>query len=87
MPSGVLIVGASQAGAQLAMSLRDFGATCPITLVGAEPHLPYQRPPLSKAFLAGSISVDSLLLRSAEFYAQRNISVVTGELDPGHHDD
>jgi 3-phenylpropionate/trans-cinnamate dioxygenase ferredoxin reductase component len=80
MPTdGVLIVGASQAGAQLAISLRELGAACPITLVGAEPHLPYQRPPLSKAFLSGKASAESLLLRSASYYAEREIDVVTGE--------
>jgi 3-phenylpropionate/trans-cinnamate dioxygenase ferredoxin reductase component len=80
MPTdGVLIVGASQAGAQLAISLRELGATAPITLVGAEHHLPYQRPPLSKAFLSGKASADSLLLRPADFYAERGIDVVTGE--------
>lgn len=77
--SGVLIIGASQAGAQLASSLRDSGATSDITMVGAEPHLPYQRPPLSKAFLAGKATADSLLLRSAEYYAKRGIEVVTSE--------
>jgi len=80
MPNtGVLIVGASQAGAQLAFSLRDFGATCPITLVGAEEHLPYQRPPLSKAYLSGKAEAHSLLLRSADYYAEQGIDVVTGE--------
>lgn len=76
---GVLIVGASQAGAQLAASLREFGATEPITLVGAEPHLPYQRPPLSKAFLAGKAEAKQLQLRSAAFYADQQIDVVTDE--------
>ncbi|HEY0889102.1 MAG TPA: FAD-dependent oxidoreductase [Nocardioides sp.] len=77
--TGVLIVGASQAGAQLATSLREFGATCPITLVGGEPHLPYQRPPLSKSFLNGKTDADQLLLRSASYYAEHDIDVVTGE--------
>ena len=49
--SGTLVVGASQAGAQLAISLREAGDTAPITLVGAEPYPPYHRPPLSKAYL------------------------------------
>jgi 3-phenylpropionate/trans-cinnamate dioxygenase ferredoxin reductase subunit len=77
--SGVLIVGASQAGAQLATSLREFGVTGPIVLVGGEPHLPYQRPPLSKAFLQGKAQAEQLLLRSAAFYADHGIDVVTGE--------
>jgi 3-phenylpropionate/trans-cinnamate dioxygenase ferredoxin reductase subunit len=76
---GVLIVGASQAGAQLATSLREFGATCPITLVGGEPHLPYQRPPLSKTYLHGKMGAEQLLLRSRGFYAERGIDIVTGE--------
>lgn len=75
----VLIVGASQAGAQVATSLREFGVTSPITLVGAEHHLPYQRPPLSKAFLSGKTEADALLLRSAAYYADNGIDVVTGE--------
>ena len=50
---GTLVVGASQAGLQLATSLRELGDTEPITLVGSEDHAPYQRPPLSKGFLAG----------------------------------
>jgi 3-phenylpropionate/trans-cinnamate dioxygenase ferredoxin reductase subunit len=77
--AGVLIVGASQAGAQLATSLREFGATCPITLVGAEDHLPYQRPPLSKAYLSGKAEAEALLIRSAAYYADHGIEVVTGE--------
>lgn len=76
---GVLIVGASQAGAQVATSLRDLGVTGPITLVGAETHLPYQRPPLSKAFLSGQAQAEHLQLRSASYYAERGIEVVLGE--------
>lgn len=76
---GVLIVGASQAGAQLATSLREFGVTAPITLVGDEPVLPYQRPPLSKAFLSGNTEAEFLQLRSAAFYEERGIDVVLGE--------
>ncbi len=76
---GVLIVGASQAGAQLATSLREFGATCPITLVGGESHLPYQRPPLSKAFLHGTVEAEQLLLRSSAYYADQGIDIVTGQ--------
>ncbi|MGN6752988.1 MAG: NAD(P)/FAD-dependent oxidoreductase [Intrasporangium sp.] len=76
---GVLIVGASQAGAQVATSLRELGETCPITLVGAEPHLPYQRPPLSKAFLSGQAEAEHLQLRSAAFYKEHGIDVVLGE--------
>lgn len=77
--SGTLIVGASQAGVQLAMSLRDMGDSEPITLVGAEAHPPYQRPPLSKEFLAGSAGNESLVLRAATWFVDHNVDLVTGE--------
>jgi 3-phenylpropionate/trans-cinnamate dioxygenase ferredoxin reductase subunit len=79
MSAGTLIVGASQAGLQLAVSLRDAGDTEPITLVGAEPHAPYQRPPLSKAYLHGSTELEQLWLRAPEFLAGQDITLVTGE--------
>lgn len=76
---GVLVVGASQAGVQLASTLRDLGHEGAITLVGAEPLPPYQRPPLSKAYLAGATTAATLALRSPEFLAQRDIDLVVGE--------
>jgi 3-phenylpropionate/trans-cinnamate dioxygenase ferredoxin reductase subunit len=76
---GVLIVGASQAGVQLATSLRDLGYQEPISLVGAEPRPPYQRPPLSKALLLGRVDEASLVFRASSFYADRGIEVVCGE--------
>ena len=79
MQTGTLVVGASQAGLQLAVSLRDRGYTAPITLIGEEPHAPYQRPPLSKAYLQGAMEIDQLSLRTAEFLADRDITLVTGE--------
>lgn len=69
MGDSVLVVGAGQAAAQLVASLRGEGWTGPITVVGEEAHLPYQRPPLSKAFLKGEIDKDRLLIKPAEFYA------------------
>jgi 3-phenylpropionate/trans-cinnamate dioxygenase ferredoxin reductase component len=74
-----LIVGASQAGLQLAVSLRQFGDTAPIILVGEEPHPPYQRPPLSKEFLTGTAGHESLAFRTAAFYADTGIELVCGE--------
>src|SRR6516162_2089920 len=71
----VVIVGAGQAGLQLAASLRSGGHTGSIDLVGAEPHLPYQRPPLSKDYLAGSMGVDGLHLRGEAFFADKQIRV------------
>ena len=78
-PCGTLIIGASQAGVQLAVTLRELGDTAPVTLVGAEPHLPYQRPPLSKEFLSGSAERPSLEFRTAPFYADAGIELVCGE--------
>ncbi|SCL28716.1 3-phenylpropionate/trans-cinnamate dioxygenase ferredoxin reductase subunit [Micromonospora rhizosphaerae] len=79
MNGGVLIVGASQAGVQLAASLRDHGHDGAITLVGAESHPPYERPPLSKAFLAGTADIAALHLRSESFYAEQRITVLSAE--------
>ena len=76
---GTLIIGACQAGVQLASSLREQGDTEPIVLVGEEPHAPYQRPPLSKAFLKGEATADSLTFRTHEFYAEHHIELVTRE--------
>jgi 3-phenylpropionate/trans-cinnamate dioxygenase ferredoxin reductase subunit len=79
MAAGTLIIGASQAGLQLAVSLRDVGYAEPITLVGAELHVPYQRPPLSKAYLHGAAELEQLWLRAPEFLAGQGITLVTGE--------
>ena len=76
--AGTVVVGASQAGVQLAVSLRDAGYTAPITLVGAETHVPYQRPPLSKKPLTGPDDVAALVLRSESFYRDRGIELVLG---------
>ncbi|HET8957844.1 MAG TPA: FAD-dependent oxidoreductase [Microcella sp.] len=74
-----LIVGASQAGVQLAASLRELGDERPIVLVGDEPHAPYQRPPLSKAYLAGTITSDDLVFRTDAWFAEHDVDVVAGE--------
>jgi 3-phenylpropionate/trans-cinnamate dioxygenase ferredoxin reductase subunit len=73
---GVLIVGAGQAGAQTAIALRHGGFEGPITLVGEEPDLPYERPPLSKEYLAGERTADRLLLRPPAFWAERHVTMV-----------
>jgi 3-phenylpropionate/trans-cinnamate dioxygenase ferredoxin reductase component len=79
MSNGTLIVGGSQAGLQLAVSLRQLGDTSPIMLIGEETHPPYQRPPLSKEFLAGQAELDSLAFRAPAFYADSGIDLVCGE--------
>jgi 3-phenylpropionate/trans-cinnamate dioxygenase ferredoxin reductase subunit len=71
--SDVVIVGASHAGSEVAARIRQGGFTGGIALLGAEPHLPYHRPPLSKAFLAGDVSVEKLLIRSEASYEKAQI--------------
>ncbi len=69
----VVILGAGHAGGTAAALLRQYGHEGPITLVGEEPIPPYQRPPLSKAWLKGEADADSLALKPLEFYAGANI--------------
>ena len=78
MSAGTVIVGAGQAGAQLAISLREMGYLGGISLIGAEPHVPYQRPPLSKEFLAGGQPAAELSLRTAAYYQEQDIWLRTG---------
>jgi 3-phenylpropionate/trans-cinnamate dioxygenase ferredoxin reductase subunit len=80
MPAPVVaIVGAGQAGFQAAASLRQDGFAGRIVLISDEPVSPYQRPPLSKSYLAGESSLDELWLRPETFYTQHQIDVLAGE--------
>lgn len=79
MPSGVVILGAGQAGFQTAFSLRAEGYAEPIALIGDEPHTPYQRPPLSKAFVTGKQDQQRILLRPESYYREHNIGLMAGE--------
>jgi 3-phenylpropionate/trans-cinnamate dioxygenase ferredoxin reductase subunit len=72
----VLIVGAGHAGFQLAASLRQHGYGGRIGLINDEAHLPYQRPPLSKAYLKGEGRPDSLMFRPDKFYRDQNIELI-----------
>ena len=72
----VLIVGAGHAGFQLAASLRQHGYGERICLLNDEAHLPYQRPPLSKAYLKGEGRPDSLMFRPDKFYRDQNIELI-----------
>ncbi|MDR3488651.1 MAG: FAD-dependent oxidoreductase [Bradyrhizobium sp.] len=72
----VLIVGAGHAGFQLAASLRQHGFGERIGLINDEAHLPYQRPPLSKAYLKGEGRPDSLMFRPEKFYRDQNIELI-----------
>ena len=78
MPGTVVIVGASHASVQAIDTLRREGHTGPIVLIGDEPHLPYNRPPLSKKFLSGEMEQERLLLRSPQFYEQGHVETRLG---------
>ena len=73
--SGVVIIGAGHAAGQAAASLRQAKYAGDITIVGDEAHIPYQRPPLSKAYLKGDQSADKVYLRAESFYADRDIAM------------
>lgn len=75
MSAGIVIAGAGHAGGAAAAALRQFGWKGAITLIGDEPLLPYQRPPLSKAWLKGEATAESLALRPERFYTQQTIDV------------
>lgn len=77
--AGVIIVGAGHAGAQAAISLRSQGYERPVTIIGAEPSLPYERPPLSKDYLMGSKERSDLLIRPPEFWHEESIEMVLGQ--------
>ena len=74
----VVIIGAGQAGAALAARLRALKYDGEITLIGEEPAPPYQRPPLSKAYLLGDMPEERLWLRSTEFWAENNVTLRLG---------
>lgn len=70
-----VIIGASHAGSQLAVNLRKHGWAGEIVLIGAEAELPYHRPPLSKTVMAGSKTLDNILLRPQAMYASNEVSL------------
>ena len=72
----VVVVGAGQAGASVVAKLRNKGFEGAITRIGEEPAVPYQRPPLSKAYLLGEMELDRLYLRPESFYAENNIDLI-----------
>jgi 3-phenylpropionate/trans-cinnamate dioxygenase ferredoxin reductase subunit len=85
----VLIVGGGQAGAQAAISLRQGGFAGSVTIVGEEIDPPYERPPLSKDYLAGDKTADRLALRPPSFWSERNVTLLPGQhvtaVDPEQH--
>jgi 3-phenylpropionate/trans-cinnamate dioxygenase ferredoxin reductase component len=86
---GMVIVGGSLAGATAAETLRTAGYTGPVTIVTDEPEIPYQRPPLSKGFLAGKEGEDALLPYPASWYPEHHVDVITADaataVDPAAH--
>jgi 3-phenylpropionate/trans-cinnamate dioxygenase ferredoxin reductase component len=74
----VVILGGGQAGGETAQRLRAGGFSGDIALIGDEPIVPYQRPPLSKAYLTGELPADRLPLRPSEVYASENIRLILG---------
>jgi 3-phenylpropionate/trans-cinnamate dioxygenase ferredoxin reductase component len=82
----VVVIGAGQAAAQLAISLRQGGLRSPLIVIGEESYLPYQRPPLSKKFLSESRTPDTLLLRPEAFWRDNEVAfhlgTSVGAVDP-----
>lgn len=76
--AGIVIVGGGQAGTQVAISLREGGYTGPVTIVSEESGLPYQRPPLSKAFLLEKADETSIRIRQPKFYHDHRIDIHEG---------
>nr|BBN97247.1 berberine 11-hydroxylase reductase [Burkholderia sp.] len=85
----VLIVGAGHGGAQAALALRLHKFAGSIAVLGEEPEIPYERPPLSKEYLAGEKTFDRILIRPATFWRERDVQMLTGRrvvaIDPGAH--
>ena len=85
----VVIVGGGHGGASTAIALRQQGFAGSIALVGEEPELPYERPPLSKEYLLGDKPWERMLIRPAAFWAEREIAMLTGRrvtaVDAGTH--
>lgn len=77
--SGVIIVGAGHAAGQAAASLRQEGYSDSITIIGDEPYIPYQRPPLSKHYLSGEQGLERVYLRPEKFYGDKDIKLLTSE--------
>ncbi len=78
MPKHLIIIGGGQAAAQAVQTLRQNNYGGGITLVGEEHYVPYQRPPLSKKYLAGDLEKERLYLRPAKFYADRDVTLKLG---------
>ena len=76
--SHIVVIGAGQAGSSLVAKLRSEGFDGDITLIGAEPVPPYQRPPLSKKYLLGEMALERLFLRPEQYSADQNTPLKLG---------
>src|SRR2546423_15626921 len=74
----IVMVGAGQAAAQFVLSLRQGGYKEPIRMIGDEPYAPYQRPPLSKKFLAERPPADTLYFRPEKFWSEQGVTAEYG---------
>ncbi len=78
MPAGMLIIGAGECGARAALALRERGYDEPVTLIGREPHLPYERPPLSKEAMVAEAEPTPKLIGDRQLFADRSIVCLMG---------
>ena len=74
----VVILGTGHGGAQAAIALRQQGFEGSIAMIGEEPELPYERPPLSKDFLAGEKDFERMLIRPADFWVDKAVTILPG---------
>ena len=88
-PHSVVVVGGGLAAAKTAEALRGQGYAGPVTVIGAERHLPYERPPLSKSYLAGKSEFDEAVVLGEQWYRDNNVELRTGTrvtgIDPAAH--
>jgi 3-phenylpropionate/trans-cinnamate dioxygenase ferredoxin reductase subunit len=75
--ASIIVIGAGQAAAAFAAKFRTFDTDTPITIIGDEPSIPYQRPPLSKKYATGDMTLAQLNLRPAGWYGDKNVDLVT----------
>lgn len=75
--NNLVIIGTGQSAAQCALTLRRNMFKDNITMIGEEKHLPYQRPPLSKEFLSGEVSLERVFMKSKEFFDQNDVTIFT----------
>jgi len=78
MPDRIVVIGGGLAGGSAAVALREQGYDGRLTVVTNEPHLPYERPPLSKGYLAGTTELGELMVKPQQWYVDHEVEVLTG---------